>query len=101
MAFRRTVLVEGSDLGGQRGDREFSALEWRFAALCRQEGVIWVVGGEIGKSMPWGVVLPHCASTSLLPNSTAAVDGSDMGMDGPLDMDMDKNKARYTAIRHT
>ena len=33
MAFHRTVLVGGSDLGGRRGDREFSALRWLSAAL--------------------------------------------------------------------
>ena len=42
------------------GDREFSALGWRFAALCRWEGAISVVGGEIGNLVPWGGVLPHC-----------------------------------------
>ena len=53
-------LVGGSDLGGRRGDRESSALGWRFAALCRWEGVIRVVGGEIGNLVPWGGVSPHC-----------------------------------------
>ena len=58
MAFCPTVLVGGSDLGGWRGDREFSALGWRFAALCWWEGVIWVVGEEIGNLVPWGGVSP-------------------------------------------
>ena len=44
----------------EEGDREFSALGWCFAALCWWEGVIWVVGGEIGNLVPWGVVSPHC-----------------------------------------
>ena len=39
-AFCRTVLVGGSDLGGRRGDREFSALGWRFAALEGGEGCL-------------------------------------------------------------
>ena len=39
VVFHRTVLVGGSDLGGQRGHRKI-ALEWRFAALCWWEGVI-------------------------------------------------------------
>ena len=43
-----------------RGDRELSALEWRFATLCRWEGVIWVIGGEIGNLVPWDGVSPHC-----------------------------------------
>ena len=59
-AFRRTVLVGGSDLGGRRGDRKFSALGWRFAALCRLEGVIWVVGGEVGNLEHRGGVSLHC-----------------------------------------
>ena len=59
-AFRRTMLVGGSDLGGRRGDREFSALGWRFAALCWWEGVIWVVGGKIRNLVPWGGVPLHC-----------------------------------------
>ena len=49
----------GSDLGGRRGDREFSVLGWRFATLCWWEGVIWVFGGEIGNLVPWAGVLPH------------------------------------------
>ena len=36
MAFRRTVLVGGSDLGGRR------------------------LGGEIGNLVPRGSILPHC-----------------------------------------
>ena len=29
--------------------------------LCWSEGVIWVVGGEIGNLVPWGGVSLHCA----------------------------------------
>ena len=51
------------DLGGQRGDRELSALGWSFAALYRWEGVIRVVGGEKGENLvPWGGVMPYCAT---------------------------------------
>ena len=35
------------------GDREFCALGWRLATLCRPAGVIWVVGREIGNFVPW------------------------------------------------
>ena len=34
MVFWRTVLAGWGDLGGRKGDREFSALRWCFAALC-------------------------------------------------------------------
>ena len=33
-------------MGGQRGDREFSALEWRFAALWGKHGYGVDVGGK-------------------------------------------------------
>ena len=32
--------VGGSDLGDRREDRYSNALRWRFAGLCRWEGVI-------------------------------------------------------------
>ena len=54
------MSVGGRDLGGRSGDREFGALGWRFTALCRWEGEIWVVGREIGNLVPWGGVSPHC-----------------------------------------
>merc|ERR1711895_252091 len=38
----RRAGERGSDLSGRRGDREFSALGWRFAALCRREGKIQI-----------------------------------------------------------
>ena len=44
-------------MGGRRGDREFIALGWRFAALRCCEGVIWVVEGDIGD-------LVHCLHKS-------------------------------------
>ena len=53
-------LDQPNDEKTVEGDKEFSALGWRFAALCWWEGVIWVVGGEIGNLVPWGGVSPHC-----------------------------------------
>ena len=38
------------------GDREFSALGCRLAALCRPAGLIRVVGREIGNFWPRGAV---------------------------------------------
>ena len=46
MAFCDTVLVGGSDLRGQRGGRESSALRLCFVALCWWEGL---GGGRVGK----------------------------------------------------
>ncbi len=40
------------ELDSRRGDREFSALGWRFDALCRWESVIWMAGKEIGNLVP-------------------------------------------------
>ena len=47
MAFRRTVLVEGSDLGcqGEIGNLVPWELGWRFSVLCWSDGVICDVGG--------------------------------------------------------
>ena len=40
VVFSRTVLAGGGDLGGRKGDGEFSALRWCFAALCWRDGAI-------------------------------------------------------------
>ena len=53
------MQVGGSDSGGRTGDSELRALGWCFAALCRWECLIWVVGGEIGNFVPWGGVPLH------------------------------------------
>ena len=44
--------------GGDRGDREFSFMGWRFGALCRWIGVVI---GVIGNFLSWGGVLGLCA----------------------------------------
>ena len=51
------MLVIGSDLDCRWRDREFRALEWRFAVLCWLEGAIWVVGEEMGIKVPRGEIL--------------------------------------------
>ena len=45
------------DLGGQRENKEFTALRWRFASLCWSVVVICVVGGNIENLMTWGGAL--------------------------------------------
>ena len=48
------------DWGGDRGDRKFCSMGWRFGALCRWIGVVIRV---IGNFLSWGGVLGLCVGS--------------------------------------